>query len=93
MLVRLSENDRPLGIQAEVLRAVSRMVVSLDEQFLVHSVVHKAVLRLLRHCVGDDIQEQLDGKRKLMGAARGVTRTQPSEHEKDRKSRHGADDD
>lgn len=61
------------------------MVVLLDEQFLVHSAVHKAVLRLLRNCVGDDIQEQLDGK-KAMGAARNAVRGQPSEYEEDRES-------
>jgi len=83
-LVRLSENDRPAGIQAEVLRAVSNMVVLLDEQFLVHTAVHKAVLRLLRNCAGDDIQEQLDGRKQLMGAARNVVRAPPSEHEEDR---------
>jgi len=84
-LVRLSESDQPPGIQKEVLRAVSNMVVMLDEQFLVHSAVHKAVLRLLRNCVGDDLQEQLDGRaRRPMGAAGNVVRTQPSEHEKDR---------
>jgi len=84
-LVRLSETDRPPGIQKEVLRAVSNMVVMLDEQFLVHSAVHRAVLRLLRNCVGDDLQEQLDGRaRRPMGAAGNVVRTQPSEHEKDR---------
>jgi hypothetical protein len=83
--VRLSEQDRPSGIQAEVLRAVQNMVVLLDEQFLVHSAVHRAVLRLLRTCVGDDIQEQLDGKkRKVMGAAGSAARSQPSEHEEDR---------
>jgi len=60
------------------------MVVLLDEQFLVHSAVHKAVLRLLRNCVGDDIQDQLDGKGKPMGAASNVVRAQPSEHEEDR---------
>lgn len=86
ILVRLSESDRPAGIQAEVLRAVSNMVVLLDEQFLVHSAVHKAVLRLLRNCVGDDLQEQLDGRSKLMGAARNVTRSQPSEYEEDCKA-------
>lgn len=59
------------------------MVVLMDEQFLVHSAVHKAVLRLLRNCVGDDIQEQLDGK-KVLGAAGNVTRGQPSEYEEDR---------
>ena len=81
-LVKLAETDRPSGVQAEVLRAIQNMVVLLDEQFLVHSAVHKAVLRLLRNCVGDDIQEQLDGKR-LMGAARNAVRGQPSEYEED----------
>ncbi|KAI1795931.1 Retinoic acid induced 16-like protein-domain-containing protein [Ganoderma leucocontextum] len=82
-LVKLSESDRPFGIQAEVLRAVQNMVVLLDEQFLVHSAVHKAVLRLLRNCVGDDIQEQLDGRNKPMGAAGNASHTQPSEYEED----------
>jgi hypothetical protein len=82
-LVKLSETDRPSGIQAEVLRAVQNMVVLLDEQFLIHAVVHRAVLRLLRNCVGDDIQDQLDGK-KMMGAAGTTSRTRPSEYEEDR---------
>ena len=82
-LVKLSESDRPVGIQAEVLRAVQNMVVLLDEQFLVHSAVHKAVLRLLRNCVGDDIQEQLDGRNRVVGAARTSSRSQPSEYEAD----------
>jgi hypothetical protein len=86
-LVKLSETDRPSGIQAEVLRAVQNMVVLLDEQFLVHSAVHRAVLRLLRNCVGDDIQEQLDGRNKVMGAAKDAVRSQPSEYEEDRESR------
>jgi hypothetical protein len=86
-LVRLSESDRPSGIQVEVLRAVQNMVILLDEQFLVHSAVHKAVLRLLRNCVGDDIQEQLDNQnRKVMGAARNIVRSSPSEYEEDRES-------
>ncbi|TCD69706.1 hypothetical protein EIP91_006473 [Steccherinum ochraceum] len=82
-LVKLSESDRPSGIQAEVLRSVQNMVVLMDEQFLVHSAVHKAVLRLLRGCVGDDIQEQLDGRNRAMGAASSSTRSQPSEYEED----------
>ncbi|KAH9946164.1 Retinoic acid induced 16-like protein-domain-containing protein [Epithele typhae] len=82
-LVKLSESDRPFGIQAEVLRAVQNMVVLLDEQFLVHTAVHKAVLRLLRNCVGDDLQEQLDGHNKPMGAAGIASRSQPSEYEED----------
>ena len=84
-LVRLSETDRPSGIQVEVLRAVQNMVILLDEQFLVHSAVHKAVLRLLRNCVGDEIQEQLDNRnRKAMGAAKNIVRSSPSEYEEDR---------
>ena len=59
------------------------MVVYLDEQFLVHSVIHRAVLKLLKTCVGDDIQEQLDGRTRLMGAAKNVVRTSPSEYEED----------
>ncbi|KAI0065349.1 hypothetical protein BV25DRAFT_1880072 [Artomyces pyxidatus] len=82
-LVRLSEADRPSGIQAEVLRSVQNMVILLDEQFLVHSAVHKAVLRLLRNCVGEDIQEQLDNRSKVMGAARNAVRSSPSEYEED----------
>lgn len=82
-LVKLSESDRPFGIQAEVLRAVQNMVVLLDEQFLVHSAVHKAVLRLLRNCAGDDLQEQLDNRNKVMGAAKNAVRSSPSEYEED----------
>ena len=62
---------------------MQNMVVLLDEQFLVHSAVHKAVLRLLRNCVGDDIQEQLDGRNRVVGAARTSMRSQPSEYEAD----------
>ncbi|KAF9792437.1 Retinoic acid induced 16-like protein-domain-containing protein [Thelephora terrestris] len=82
-LVKLSEPDRPFGIQAEVLRTVQNMVVLLDEQFLVHSAVHKAVLRLLRDCVGEDVQEHLDGRNRVMGAAGASTRGPPSEYEED----------
>ncbi|KAG2132501.1 Retinoic acid induced 16-like protein-domain-containing protein [Suillus bovinus] len=82
-LVRLAEPDRPSGIQAEVLRAVQNMVVLMDEQFLVHSAVHRAVLRLLRNCAGDDIQEQLDGRNRVMGAAKNAVRSQPSDYELD----------
>lgn len=82
-LVRLAEPDRPSGIQAEVLRAVQNMVILMDEQFLVHSAVHRAVLRLLRNCVGDDIQEQLDGRGRVMGAAKNAVRSLPSDYELD----------
>ena len=82
-LVKLSELDRPAGIQLEVLKTVQNMVVLLDEQFLVHSVVHRAVLRLLKTCCGDEIQEQLDGRNRLMGAAGNAIRTPTTEYEED----------
>ncbi|KIY70901.1 hypothetical protein CYLTODRAFT_487668 [Cylindrobasidium torrendii FP15055 ss-10] len=86
-LVRLSEADLPAGIQAEVLRTIQNMVVLLDEQFLVHSVVHRAVLRLLRNCAGDDLQDQMayigsGGGRARVGAAMGAV-SEPSEYEED----------
>ncbi|OAX44636.1 hypothetical protein K503DRAFT_846344 [Rhizopogon vinicolor AM-OR11-026] len=82
-LVRLAEPDRPSGIQAEVLRTVQNMVVLMDEQFLMHSAVHRAILRLLRNCVGDDIQEQLDGRNRVLGAAKNAVRSEPSDYELD----------
>jgi hypothetical protein len=40
---------------------------------------------LLRTCVGDDIQDQLDNQnRKVMGAAKNIVRSSPSEYEEDR---------
>jgi hypothetical protein len=59
------------------------MVVLLDEQFLVHSAVHKAVIRLLRACVGDEIEERVDTRVKPMGAASATVKTAPSDYELD----------
>jgi len=59
------------------------MVVLLDEQFLVHSAIHKAVLRLLRGCVGDQIEDQVDGRVRPMGAASNASRSAPAEYEED----------
>lgn len=78
--VRLSENDRPFGVQAEVLSTIIKLVSCLDEHFLVHSAVHKAIIRLLRVCVGDEIQEAVDGSRP-MGAAGTSIHADPSEYE------------
>lgn len=83
ILVRLSERDKPFGIQAEVLRTISQMVVQLDERFLVHTGVHKAVIRLLRTCVGDEIPETPIATKSL-GAAGSSSRISPSEYEEDR---------
>ncbi|KAG9002633.1 hypothetical protein FRB90_011347 [Tulasnella sp. 427] len=82
-VVRLSEADRPFGIQAEVLRTISNLVVMLDERFLVHSTVHKAVIRLLQACMGDEIAEQTAGKGRPMGAAGSAGKSSPSEYEED----------
>jgi hypothetical protein len=60
------------------------MVVLLDEQFLIHSAVHKAIIRLLRICTEDEFQEMPDGKRKVMGAAAETVRALPSDYELDR---------
>ncbi|KAF9505986.1 hypothetical protein BS47DRAFT_1305859 [Hydnum rufescens UP504] len=79
-LVRFSENDRPFGVQAEVLRMIIKLVTALDEQFLVHSAVHRAVIRLLRTCVGDEIEEPVDGRRP-MGAASASVPAEPSDYE------------
>lgn len=38
-LERISENDRPMGIRAEVLNAFNLLVALLDEKFLVHNAV------------------------------------------------------
>lgn len=38
-LERISENDRPTGIRAEVLNAFNLLVALLDEKFLVHNAV------------------------------------------------------
>lgn len=82
-LVRLGETDRPFGIQAEVLRMITRLVSALDGQFLVHSAVHKAVIRLLRMAVGDEIDGHVDGARP-MGAASMSVRAEPSDYEYER---------
>jgi hypothetical protein len=63
----------------------------LDEHFLVHSAIHKAVIRLLRSCVGDDDPDSLaaGAKAKPMGAAGAAGRVALSEYEEDRKyNRH-----
>lgn len=83
-LVKLSEPDRPAGILPEVLRTISNMVVLLDEQFLIHTAVHKAIIRLLRICTEDEFQERVDGRDKIMGAAAETVRAPPSDYELDR---------
>lgn len=59
------------------------MVVQLDERFLVHTGVHKAVIRLLRTCVGDEIPDN-PVVTKSLGAAGSSSRISLSEYEEDR---------
>lgn len=82
-LVSLSEDDRPFGIQAEVLKSIGSLVVLMDEQFLVHAAVHKAVLRLLRVCVGDLIDDVPQSSSKAMGAASVSQKSSIANYEED----------
>ncbi|KAG9105045.1 hypothetical protein FRC06_000018 [Ceratobasidium sp. 370] len=82
-LVSLSEADRPFGVQAEVLKTIGNLVVLMDEQFLVHAAVHKAVLRLLRVCVGDLIDEIPQSSSKAMGAASVSQKSSIANYEED----------
>ncbi|WWC70800.1 uncharacterized protein I206_104752 [Kwoniella pini CBS 10737] len=68
-LERLCEPDRPYGIKAEVLRAINNLIVSLSERFLVHNAVHRPLRRLLRSCIGEEPEEKVDGKARVVGAA------------------------
>ncbi|KAG8680607.1 hypothetical protein FRC08_016153 [Ceratobasidium sp. 394] len=83
-LVALSEADRPFGVQAEVLKTIGTLVELMDEQFLVHAAVHKAVLRLLRVCVGDLIDEVPQSSSKAMGAASVSKKSSIANYEEDR---------
>lgn len=85
-LVHLGQHDRPHGIQALVLRSVANMVCMMDEQFLVHTAVHRPILKLLSICVGDELEESYDGRGRIMGAASSSHRSKPSQYEEDRES-------
>lgn len=83
-LVRLARDDLPFGVQALVLRSVASMVSMLDEHFLVHTAVHRPILKLLKICVGDELVESLDTGNRAMGAASSSERSKPSQYEEDR---------
>lgn len=60
-LVNVSEKmDYPEGIRGESIRTIASMVDLLDDRFLVHNAVHKPTIRLLRFCVLDERQSELD---------------------------------
>jgi hypothetical protein len=64
------------------------MVCMLDEHFLVHTAVHRPILKLLKICVGDELEETLDGRGRVMGAASISQKSKPSQYEEDRESSH-----
>ncbi|KAF1797359.1 Retinoic acid induced 16-like protein-domain-containing protein, partial [Mucor lusitanicus] len=60
-LVSVSEKtDYPEGIRSESIRTIASMVDLLDDRFLVHNAVHKPTIKLLRFCVLDERQSELD---------------------------------
>ncbi|KAG2195965.1 hypothetical protein INT47_007101 [Mucor saturninus] len=60
-LVNVSEKmDYPEGIRGEGIRTIASMVDLLDDRFLVHNAVHKPTIKLLRFCVLDERQSELD---------------------------------
>ncbi|KAK4516533.1 uncharacterized protein ATC70_011507 [Mucor velutinosus] len=60
-LVNVSEKmDYPEGIRGESIRTIASMVDLLDDRFLVHNAVHKPTIKLLRFCVLDERQSELD---------------------------------
>ena len=60
-LVTASEKmDYPEGIRGEAIRTIASMVDLLDDRFLVHNAVHKPTIKLLRFCVLDERQSELD---------------------------------
>ncbi|KAI8983567.1 Retinoic acid induced 16-like protein-domain-containing protein [Pilobolus umbonatus] len=60
-LVNVSEKmDYPEGIRGESIRTIASMVDLLDDRFLVHNAIHKPTIKLLRFCVLDERQSELD---------------------------------
>ncbi|CEP17900.1 hypothetical protein [Parasitella parasitica] len=60
-LVNVTEKmDYPEGIRGESIRTIASMVDLLDDRFLVHNAVHKPTIKLLRFCVLDERQSELD---------------------------------
>lgn len=60
-LVNISEKmDYPEGIRGESIRTIASMVDLLDDRFLVHNAIHKPTIKLLRFCVLDERQSELD---------------------------------
>ncbi|KAI9298976.1 hypothetical protein K502DRAFT_298817 [Neoconidiobolus thromboides FSU 785] len=60
ILVNISESDFPLGIRGETIRFVSTLVNLLDVKFLIHSPIHIPTLKLLKLCIKEDTDNQMD---------------------------------
>ena len=53
-----------------MLRALNNLIVLLPDKFLVHNSVHRPLRRLLKSCIGDDVEEgETHGSAKRLGAA------------------------
>ncbi|KAJ3092473.1 hypothetical protein HK102_006884 [Quaeritorhiza haematococci] len=52
-LVRISENDVPVGFRAEVIHFLSSLISLLDGNILIQNAVHRPALHLMRVCLTD----------------------------------------
>ncbi|EGG08970.1 uncharacterized protein MELLADRAFT_115875 [Melampsora larici-populina 98AG31] len=57
-LVALSLPDQPVGVKGLVIGFFLSLVVFMDEHFVVHSKVHKPLVRLLRSCVEPELDAE-----------------------------------
>ncbi|KAJ3100823.1 hypothetical protein HDU96_010202 [Phlyctochytrium bullatum] len=52
-LVKISENDVPIGFRGEVIRFLNNLVSVLDPNILIQNAIHRPTLTLLRLSMGD----------------------------------------
>ncbi|KAJ3217740.1 hypothetical protein HK099_005358 [Clydaea vesicula] len=49
-LIRISENDVPVGFREEVIRFLTNLISVLDGKLLIQNSIHRPVLHLIRQC-------------------------------------------
>jgi hypothetical protein len=54
---------------AEVLNAINTLLLLLPDSFLVHSAIHRPLLRLIRSSISPDTVNSVDGSERILGAA------------------------
>ncbi|KAJ3192732.1 hypothetical protein HK101_006026 [Irineochytrium annulatum] len=52
-LVKISENDVPLGFRGEVIRFLNNLVAVLDSKLMIQNAIHRPTLTLIRLCLAD----------------------------------------